>query len=161
MKPKYTFNKVSWSELSRSDIGAHLYSDELLSAKMTYLGKIIDLEEVEASDGRDNWSKCGVTVYLDNGTSQTVHANSTRTYYMLRYIDAEPKTEPVKTQPPSDLAFLRSYAIHAASKVVAARMDADLRPENPNADAAIELAEDGFDAAVQSFAAALSTPASL
>lgn len=146
----HKFNKTSPKTISRVDIGCRLYSQLKNAAAMQCLGTIAYVQFIETSDGRDNWSQCGAKIEFTDGTEKQINDTDDLAYYLLRNDTPEPKPVP-------NVGVLRSTALRAANKIVGAQLDFDLRPENPNGVAAIEIAEYEFDAAVKKFAEALNS----
>lgn len=146
------FNKVSPKTISHKDTGGVLYSLEKNASAMHRLGTIAYVKYIETSDGRDNWSQCGARIEFADGTFKQINDTDSATYYLLRDLTPKPEEKPLP-----DIGVLRSVAIRAANKVVGAQLDYDLRPENPNGAAAIEIAEYEFDAAAKKLSEALNS----
>lgn len=146
----HSFNRTTPETISAKDVGAVLYSMEKHASRMHLHGTITAVTPYESSDGHGNWSQCGAEVEFLGGSYKQINSTDSIAYHLLRATHPEPKPKPAP-----QLSTLRSEAIRAANKVVGAQLDFDLRPENPNGAAAVEIAEYEFDRAVLTLAKAL------
>jgi hypothetical protein len=148
----HSFNRITPSTIAYKDIGAVLYCMEKHASAMHRLGTIAAVAPYETSDGKDNWNQCGAKIEFTDGSYKQINSTDSTTYHLLRITHPTPEPKPAP-----NIGVLRSTAIRAANKVVGAQLDFDLRPDNPNGAAAIEIAEYEFDAAVRKLAEALNS----